>query len=419
MAMPLHRITELILKHHRGTLSPEEQVELEQWQAGSERRKRLVRELKDEEWLRPQLEHQDLYSERRVWEKFKQMVPEVLSDGREAEPSQARGPHASRIELRWAAAVILMIVAGGAYYFTSIMKHEKPIRASLPYKGDVQPGHSGAVLHLSNGRAVVLDSAQNGTVATQGTIQAVKTGGELKYIGTSSEVLYNTITTNRGRQWQLTLPDGTKVWLNAASSIHYPLTFTGTTREVEITGEAYFEVQADASQPFRVIVNGKQEVEVLGTSFNINAYDDENRVKTTLLEGSVRVSARTSPIVGVNTNNSKLSVVLIPGQQAELVVGENTNNGDRSITIEKKANIDQALAWKNGLFSFDKADIYTVMRQLSRWYNVDIKFEGEPANTPFQGEIGRSLTLAQVLKGLEQIHVHFRIEEDKRIVILP
>jgi transmembrane sensor len=294
----------------------------------------------------------------------------------------------------WAAAAVILLIAGGAvYYFAANKTPEKPTIASGSYKGDVLPGHSGAVLHLADGATVVLDSARNGTVARQGTVEAVKVNGELKYVGTASDVVYNTVTTARGRQWQLTLPDGTKVWLNASSSIHYPLAFTGKDRVVEMTGEAYFEVAHNAEQPFRVKV-GDQVIEDVGTAFNVNAYTDEPAMRTTLAEGAVRVGGAT----------------LEPGQQAIIV-------GDRvRVSV---ANVGQALAWKNGFFSFDKADINTVMRQLSRWYDVEVKFQGVPDTTPFEGEIGRGLTLAQVLKGLEQIHVHFRIEEDKRIVILP
>jgi len=299
-----------------------------------------------------------------------------------------------RLTVHWAAAAVVVVLIGGGTYFTLNRHAEKsPGIAVIHYKGDVEPGHNGAVLHLSNGSTVMLDSARNGTIARQGTVAAVKVNGALEYVGKPDAVVYNEITTGRGRQWQLTLPDGTKVWLNAASSIHYPLAFTGTEREVEITGEVYFEVMHNVKQPFRVKV-GDQVIEDIGTAFNVNAYGDEPAITTTLVEGAVMIGG----------------VKLKPGQQAAIA-------NDRVKVAE--VNVDQVLAWKNGLFSFEKADIYTVMRQLARWYDVDVKFEGVPDNTPFQGEIGRSLTLAQVLKGLEQIHVHFRIEEDKRIVILP
>ena len=299
----------------------------------------------------------------------------------------------------WAAALFLLAAGGGTYIFVNTRTNKQLAVAAIHYKGDVVPGHNGAVLHLSDGRTVVLDSAQNGEVARQGTIQAVKENGKLKYVGKTVEVVYNTITTDRGRQWQLVLPDGTRVWLNASSSIHYPLSFTGKERRVEITGEAYFEVVHNEKMPFRVQVrsaSGGEEglIEDVGTAFNINAYPDEPVMKTTLVEGAANVNGN----------------LLKPGQEAVIL--------NREVSISD-ANIPQALAWKNGFFGFDHADIHTVMRQLARWYDVEVKFEGDPDNAPFQGKIGRQLTLAQVLKGLEQVHVHFRIEEDKRIVILP
>jgi transmembrane sensor len=297
------------------------------------------------------------------------------------------------VNFRKAAAAILILLAAGSAVFLLTRPKQSPVISATQYKNDVAPGHSGAILHLSNGSTIILDSALNGTIARQGGVEAIKSNGALKYTGKTTKLVYNTISTDRGRQWQLTLSDGTKVWLNAASSIRYPLTFTGNEREVEITGEAYFEVAHIPTQSFKVQA-GNQTIRDIGTTFNINAYPDEPVTKTTLVEGAASVNG----------------VLLRPGQQAALV-----NNRVELST----ANIPQTLAWKNGFFGFDHADIHTVMRQLSRWYDVDVKFEGAPDNTPFQGKIGRDLSLAQVLKILEQVHVHFRIEEDKRIIILP
>ena len=309
-----------------------------------------------------------------------------------------------RIWIGWAAAavVILMSVAASFYLVNQPDTARHTQLASGEYKTDVQPGHSGAILQLSDGSTVTLDSAANGTVAVQGTAQVIKTGGELKYIGQSAETLFNTITTAPGRQWQLVLSDGTKVWLNAASSIRYPLAFRGGSRTVEITGEAYFEVVHNEKQPFRVQV-GDHLVEDVGTAFNINAYANEPEIKTTLVEGAIRL---------LNTRNATAGkpVILKPGQQATI------KNGTIAVAA---ANVEQALAWKNGYFSFENADIHTVMRQLARWYDVSVEFQGQVDPTPFQGNIGRGLTLAQVLKLLEQLHIHFRIEKDKRIIILP
>jgi transmembrane sensor len=291
---------------------------------------------------------------------------------------------------RAAAAAILVLIIGAAIYLARNHK-QSPAITIAQYKGDVSPGHNGATLHLSNGTTILLDSAQNGTIATQGSIRAIKSDGQLKYTGRTTELVFNTISTDRGRQWRLTLPDGTRVWLNAASSIHYPLSFTGPERRVDLTGEAYFEVAHNAGQPFTVNAGG-QTIRDIGTAFNINAYSDEPATKTTLVEGAATVNG----------------TLLKPGQQGILI--------DNHIQLSV-ANIPQALAWKNGFFGFDHADIHTVMRQLSRWYDVDVKFVGTPDNTPFQGKIGRDLSLAQVLKILEQESVHFKIEEDKRIII--
>ncbi len=294
---------------------------------------------------------------------------------------------------RWAAVAVLIIGTGLGlrYYFTQ--NRNTGHRVAVHYKGDVAPGHSGAVLHLSDGSVVALDDAHDGLIASQGSIQAIKENGVLKYRGKDTATVFNTITTERGRQWQLTLPDGTQVWLNAASSLRYPLCFTGAAREVELTGEGYFEVVHNSRQPFRVKVNGRT-IEDIGTAFDINAYADEPQMKATLAQGAIRID----------------NTVLKPGQQV-VIINEKT-------TVSE-GNVEQALAWKNGYFSFKHADIHEVMRQIARWYNVEVVYEGQPDSEPFEGEIGKGLTLVQLLKGLNRLHVHFRIEEDKRIVILP
>jgi hypothetical protein len=299
-----------------------------------------------------------------------------------------------------AAAILLLMLTGIAVYFMADRNSKKRTMLAL-YKGDVQPGHNGAVLHLSDGRVIVLDSVANGTLAMQGTIQVVKENGALKYVGKTDEVVYNDISTNNGRQWQLILPDGTKVWLNAASSIHYPLSFTGKERVVGITGEAYFEVVHNASQPFKVKA-GNQIIEDIGTSFNVNAYSNEPVVKTTLVDGSVKLAIA----------NSALLTVLKPGEQG--------CSGTKDGLKVTKADVEEVTAWRRGLFSYRHADIQTVMRQLARWYNVEIKYEAKiPEYETFTGEIGHDLTLSQVLRGLQKMNIHFKIEEDKRIVILP
>jgi len=248
----------------------------------------------------------------------------------------------------------------------------------------------------------VLNAKPVGQLAVQGNMAISKANnGQIKYNAISGEnnlILINTVTTQRKEQYHLTLADGTNVWLNAASSIKYPTAFTGNERRVEITGEAYFEVAHNKDKPFLVTTNG-QTVEVLGTHFNINAYDDEIGVKTTLLEGSVKV------------NKNGKTAMIKPGQQAIVL------DNEQSIEI-KEADTEQAIAWKNGFFDFKDANIQDIMRQLSRWYDVDVRYDGKIPTRDFSGEMERSLNASQVLKLLTYSGIHFRIE-GKTIIVTP
>lgn len=267
----------------------------------------------------------------------------------------------------------------------------------------VAPGGNRAVLTLAGGQKIILDSAAAGVLAEQGGTHVQKLAdGKLAYEAESKGAtasLYNTLATPRGGQYQLTLPDGTKVWLNAASSITFPTAFTGSNRTVDMTGEAYFEVAHDIKRPFRVKAGG-QLIEDVGTHFNVNVYTDEPAQVTTLLEGAVSVGGH----------------LLRPGEKAS-VTGA-TANGGGDIRVSK-GDPDQAVAWKNGLFNFTDAGVETVMRQLSRWYNVDVSYEGDIPSRQFTGMIGRSLTLDQVLKGLTKERVHYQIEAGNRLIIKP
>jgi ferric-dicitrate binding protein FerR (iron transport regulator) len=266
----------------------------------------------------------------------------------------------------------------------------------------VAPGGNRAVLTLSDGTQIPLDSAGNGVLAQQGNTRITKlSNGQLAYNGSGtseSQVLYNTMSTPLGGQYKLILPDGTTVWLNAGSSISYPTAFSGAERSVSITGEAYFDVAKNEKMPFRVKA-GNTTIEVLGTAFNINAYKDEASINTTLLTGAVRVSA----LQQVQT--------LKPGQQARVSAG--------AMQVVNHVDINEVMAWKKGFFSFTDADLPTVMRQLSRWYNVQVTYEGDIPQRLFTGEIGRDLTLAQVLKGLTKTRIKYRIENGNRIIIQP
>lgn len=305
-----------------------------------------------------------------------------------------------------AAAVVLFVIATTIYLFNNKHSEQLDLAKQLPPLKEVPAGTTKAVLTLADGSQIILDSThQSGTLARQGNTKVINQNGQLSYDGkTSTDILYNTLTTHRGEQSPvLTLADGTKVWLNAASSIQFPVSFTGKERDVTITGEVYFEVAKNADMPFKVHIKMPSgdggDVLVLGTHFNIMAYPEEAAVKTTLLEGAVQVSK------GV------ISKQLVPGQQAVL------RKGSDEPTVQE-TDVDIAVAWKNGLFMFDPTDVGALMRQISRWYNVEIRFAGGVPDKVFWGGIDRSLPLSSVLKALEKNNIRFRME-GKEIIVLP
>lgn len=269
------------------------------------------------------------------------------------------------------------------------------------FTNDVLPGGDKATLTLADGSTIVLDDAQNGTLAQQGNSKIIKLDGKLSYDPTnknSGEIVYNTVSTPKGGQYQLELPDGSQVWLNATSSIHFPTSFIGNERKIEITGEAYFEIARDPNAPFIVKINNA-EVQVLGTHFNVNAYSDEDNVKTTLLEGSVKF-----------VNNGNVNI-LKPGQQSQL-----TKEGTTKVV--SNVDVDKVVAWKNGMFDFEQAGIETVMRQLSRWYDVEIEYKGKTDDL-FIAEMRRNIKLSDALRALELTgKVKFDIQ-GKKIIVMP
>jgi ferric-dicitrate binding protein FerR (iron transport regulator) len=307
------------------------------------------------------------------------------------------------IKWRWAA--VAAVVAGiGVMVFLNrggeIKQEAVPVVKPVPV-----PGGNIAVLTLSDGSKVVLDSARDGALAKQGNVTITKlANGQLAYTANEKPgpVLWNTLSTPRGGQYKLVLPDGSGVWLNAASSITYPTSFSDGERVVRVKGEAYFEVAKLAGLPFRVEIerdgSGKaMDVDVLGTNFNVNAYVDEGDVRTTLIEGKVRLQRGGS------------ETVLSPGQQGRLrqdgfAVGD--------------ADVEEVLAWKEGRFHFEDADIRTVMRQIARWYDVEVEFTGKVPTEKFAGEISRSSQLADVFKILELSNVHFKVE-GKKVMVMP
>ena len=314
-----------------------------------------------------------------------------------------------------AAVILILLSAATVFYLSNISKTNlaKVDNKQDQLSNDAAPGSNKAVLTLADGSQIILDNAQNGALSQQGNTKIFKLdAGQLSYKtnGTQAngQLLYNTISTPRGGQYQIILPDGSTVWLNAASSIRFPTAFIGTKRSVELNGEAYFEVTKNTAMPFTVHVNspttggdGGMDVQVLGTHFNVMAYNEEDALRTTLLEGAVRVTKGAA--VGL----------LKPGKQAKL----DKNAGSIKIL---DVDVDEAIAWKNGLFLFNNDDIRTIMRQISRWYDVDISFEGDTLKgRNFTGQISRNNNVSQVLKMLELTkEVHFKMT-GKNIIVLP
>ncbi len=297
------------------------------------------------------------------------------------------------------AAILLLLITGGYWISVQVEKKETLAKTTSVAK-EILPGTTGAVLTLPDGKIIVLDTASNGLLAASGGTSFVKgSGGVMVAAGGSSTVAYATLATNMQRTQTITLADSTRVWLNAGSSIYFPLAFTGKDRRVTITGEVYFEVAENKTKPFYVKV-GDAEIKVLGTHFNINAYADEKFVKTTLLTGSIALT------------KGSLSGLLKPGQQASFAPGI----ANLMITDESAAS--DAIAWVHGFFHFEKADIHTVMRQIARWYDVEVVYQGNVTVDRFGGDLQRNLPLSAILKALEKSQVHFKIE-DRKLIVLP
>ncbi|HTL10045.1 MAG TPA: FecR domain-containing protein [Chitinophagaceae bacterium] len=303
--------------------------------------------------------------------------------------------------LRWAAAAsIIVLLAAGAYTLTTTKPATAPapLAATAP-KDVLPPAASKAVITLANGETVALDSVGKGRLATQNEVAIVKlANGQVAYNGVAKELLYNTLSNPRGSDVvAITLADGTRVWLNAGSSLRYPVAFTGADRTVAVNGEAYFEVAHNAALPFRV-TKGALTITVLGTHFNVNTYDDEQNARVTLLEGAVRLSA------------AGATGLLHPGQQA--IVRDN-------ISIVNDADLETVMAWKNGKFQFgEKADINAVMRELSRWYDLDITYKGD-VSSHIGGSISRKVNVSMVLQMLEATgSVRFQVE-GRHITVIP
>jgi len=402
--MPTERLQFLIALYLDQTISESQQYELSQWVINHASDKELIK-LLEQAWeeRKENVRMTDIESDRII----SAILKPVSSQNSPLAVNKIVSINRKVIWLKRlsVAASVLLIIS--ISYFSlrpavSPVSIEKNIEITKDF--DVKPGGQKAILTLSDGSQIILDSAANGLLTQQGASAVIKlTNGQLQYSSSkiaTAEVLYNTMSTPVGGQYQLQLPDGSKVWLNAASSIRYPTAFSEQVRRVEITGEAYFEIARNKNMPFVVQFNNGTEVRVLGTHFNIKAYSDEPEIKTTLLEGSISIT------------HGQKNILLSSGNQAQI-----DKKGD--IKLVMNSDTEEAVAWKNGSFQFNSADLESVMRQTARWYNLEVEYKGNPSKeNRFTGKIPMSVNLSRLLKWMEWSDVHFKLEGNKLTVML-
>lgn len=405
--MNSRRITYLFYRHFDSTATQDEQLELAELLQRYENDERF-KVLMIEAW--ETLPAEKIFSDHQSEHLFQAIIDQVhLSQN-----TQHHESHTSKSfwDFPWKrlgfAASVLLALGYGLFFLKQKQnaKRTTPEVAAAPLSNDIAPGTSKAILTLDDGKNIILDNATEGLLATEDNVKVIKTGSdqlsyELSSKGDLTKSSYNTLSTPRGGQYKLVLPDGSKVWLNAASSIRYPTSFESQIRKVEIIGEAYFEINrltraTGKKVPFIVEANGIK-VEVLGTHFNINAYDDEEKIRTTLLEGTIKI------------HKGQSESLLKPGQQA------NVSPSSAKIQIQN-VNPGQAVAWKNGFFQFHQASLEEIMRQLTKWYDVEVRYNGTITTRKFSGEIPREATLLQVLEILELSNVQLDIQ-GKEIII--
>lgn len=314
-----------------------------------------------------------------------------------------------RLHRVWLAAAGILLIAGAAFFwknFAPVKNQQALTQQMAPLSLEaIEPGKEGAILTLADGTQVVLDSTGNGIISSQGNAQIRLQDNKLVYqadgnITGDQPVAYNSMTTPKGRQFQLVLPDGSKVWLNAASNIRYPVIFDRTERIVEINGEAYFEVASDKSWPF-IVRTSEQQVQALGTSFNVNAYENEPAQATTLVEGSVMVKSHRAAVK---------STQLKPGQQARQL-----KNSEQITVIDNQS--EAATAWKNGYFNLENIPFEQVMKQLERWYDIEVSYENGVPDIQFVGGLSRQMKLDALIRTLQLSEVHFKMEAGRRLLV--
>lgn len=298
---------------------------------------------------------------------------------------------------QFAASILLFLMLS---FFVVNQLRNKPVKLESQ-NFDLAPGGNKAVLTLANGSKINLDNLKNGLLTAQPGAHIIKKSGQLAYQAASDNAqpvrtIYNTLTTPKGGEYQLTLADGTKVWLNAASSLRFPTAFSGNERIVELTGEAYFLVVHNTKQPFKVKTAG-EIIQDIGTEFNVNSYADEEAAATTLVEGSIKIF------------DANAQTLIKPGQQY-------IKKASGIAEVKNDVDIDEVTAWRKGMFQFNNADIKTIMRQISRWYNVDVEYSGQLPASTYHGRISRNSNASAVLKILQLSGIDFTMERGKIIV---
>jgi ferric-dicitrate binding protein FerR (iron transport regulator) len=387
----ISRIASLIIKHQTDELDVAEHRELNEWISESSENQKVYEGLINNQVLASKLEQFD------DAEKGKEMAWDRLQSKELFNPA-ARVVRMRRWTRIAAAVAVLLLLSAG--FLLWLRPNPKPIAKTEEknhYKNDIPaPVGSKSRLILADGSSVLLDDAKNGELAKEGNTAIIKENGELNYKNGQREnekiIKNNTLECGKGGFEKLTLEDGSKVWLNSNSSLTYPVAFIGNERRVSIKGEAYFEVAHNSAKPFMVDVNGKESVKVLGTHFDIMAYEDESEIRTTLLEGSVQVS-----------KDNKIRTIK-PGEQVRM-------SGDGEMRVVDSANVEQVVAWKNGLFDFDGTDIKSIMRELQRWYPIDVKFQPGVSGNFSARKLSKDAPISKVLGYFELTEgVHFKVE---------
>jgi len=383
----------LIIKHLKGELSVTEEIKLNAWLNESDENKQLLEKIKDEHLLQNDLDFFATIDQKEAWKNI------VLRGQKTSFVGQV---YSFIQKWKYAAILLVFLTAGGVWFKINTVTISKPQIAAIKksrFKNDIPPGTEKAKVTLADGSVMSIDPHSSEMVKTYGSLKITSQHGLLTYqsIGTTQDVnsdRFNTITTPKGGKYKVELPDGSLVWLNSESSLKFPVAFSKHERRVYLTGEGYFEVAKDKHKPFKVYANNSI-VQVLGTHFNVQAYKNEAAERTTLLEGSVKI---------FNKKNSKL---IVPGQQASITANS------KKIRIHT-IDVNEIVAWKDDLFVFDSEDIESVMREVARWYDVDVEYKEPVPQIHFSGSISRSNNISQILNMLELTGgVHFSIDGRK------